>query len=48
MVKVKIPTQNKFKRIRVSYTLKFPGGTAVAQTEKDKGAQVLETETLSC
>ena len=47
MVKIKIPTQNKFKRIRVSYTLKFRGKTVLPQTEKDKGVQVLETETLS-
>ena len=47
MVKIKIPTQNKFKRIRVSYTLKFQGRTVLAHTEKDKGVQVLETETLS-
>ena len=47
MVKIKIPTQTTFKRIRVSYTLKFQGRTVLAQTEKDKGVQVLETETLS-
>ena len=47
MVKIKIPTQNKFKRIRVNYTLKFQGRSVLAQTEKDKGVQVLEAETLS-
>ena len=31
MVKIKIPTQNKCKRIRVSYTLKFWGKTVLAQ-----------------